>query len=55
MVVPHGLYQALGEDGASQAAAYRELFRHALEPGLVDQIRAAIIGDFALGDWRFAS
>jgi REP-associated tyrosine transposase len=55
VVVPHGLYQALGEDGAIRAAAYGELFRHALEPGLVDQIRAATNGNYALGDWQFAS
>jgi len=35
-------------------AAYRELFQHELEPGLVDQIRRATNGNFVLGDKRFA-
>lgn len=53
-VVPHELYRALGLDDESRAAAYRELFRHELEPGLVDEIRRATNGNFALGSPRFA-
>ncbi|HRP77103.1 MAG TPA: transposase, partial [Rhodocyclaceae bacterium] len=34
---------------------YRELFRHELEPGMVDEIRRATNGNFALGNERFAS
>jgi len=30
------------------------LFRHALEPGLVDEIRQATNGNFVLGGERFA-
>lgn len=51
---PHLLYSALGSDAASRQAAYRELFRFELEPGLVDEIRQATNGNFALGDERFA-
>jgi len=44
----------LGQDAEQRQAAYRELFRHELEPGLVDQIRRATNGNFVLGDERFA-
>ena len=33
--------------------AYRELFRYELDPGVVDAIRKATNGNFALGDPRF--
>jgi len=54
LLTPHPLYQALGPDDLSRQAAYRELFRYALEPGLVDEIRRATNGNYALGDERFA-
>lgn len=54
LVRPHPLYVALGLDALSRQAAYRELFRYELEPGLVDEIRRATNGNFALGDVRFA-
>jgi putative transposase len=34
LVKPHSLYEALGCDAARREAAYRELFRYELEPGL---------------------
>lgn len=52
---PHAIYRALGADQISRQAAYRELFRYELEPGLVDEIRRATNGNFALGDQRFAA
>jgi putative transposase len=55
LVSPHPLYLALGADAASRNQAYRELFRHELEPGLADEIRRATNGNFALGDRRFTS
>lgn len=55
LLQPNGLYLALGEDAASRQAAYRELFRYELEPGLVDEIRRATNGNFALGSARFAA
>lgn len=51
----HSLYETLGLDAESRQAAYRELFRHELEPGLVDQIRRATNGNFVLGNERFAT
>jgi putative transposase len=53
LVQPHKLYLALGREAAERQAAYRELFRYALEPGLVDEIRKATNGNYALGDIRF--
>jgi putative transposase len=55
LVRPHSLYEALGLDVAGRHAAYRELFRHELERGLVDEIRRATNGNFALGNERFAA
>jgi putative transposase len=55
LVRPHPLYAALGADATSRQAAYRELFRYELEPGLVDEIRRATNGNFALGDARFSA
>jgi putative transposase len=53
LLTPHTFYQALGEDPKARQIAYRELFRHALEPGMVDSIRQATNGNFALGTHRF--
>ena len=49
------LYTQLGETADLRASAYRELFRYQLDPGLVDQIRSATNGNYALGNARFAS
>lgn len=54
LVVPHEVYLGLGQDMACRQAAYRALFRFELESGLVDQIRAAANGNYALGSQRFA-
>jgi putative transposase len=51
----HPLYDALGVDAARRQAAYRELFRYELEPGLVDEIRCATNGNYALGNDTFAA
>jgi putative transposase len=50
---PHDCYLALGTDKGGRQAAYRELFRYRLDPGLVDEIRAATNGNYALGSPRF--
>jgi len=54
LLVPHPLYQALGGDPMARQFAYRELFRYELEPGMIDSIRQATNGNFALGSHRFA-
>lgn len=53
LLTPHEPYAALGTDDAARQAAYRELFRYQLEPGMVDAIRKATNGNYALGNSRF--
>jgi len=55
LIRPHVLYEALGKDPVDRRMAYRELFRHELDPGLVDDIRKATNGNFLLADSRFAA
>lgn len=50
---PHPLYMALANDSETRRASYRELFRHQLDAGLVDEIRAATNGNYALGAPQF--
>ncbi len=52
-IQPHELFLALGQGVEARQAAYRELFRYELEPNVVDEIRKATNGNFALGDARF--
>ncbi|HQQ75120.1 MAG TPA: transposase [Pseudomonadales bacterium] len=54
LINPHWLYESLGADANHRQAAYRELFRYALDPGLVDNIRGVTNGNYVLGDERFA-
>ncbi len=53
LLSPHSVYLSLGRSGKKRQAAYRKLFRHELDPGIVDQIRQATNGNFALGNPRF--
>ena len=55
LIRAHGVYLALGGDAASRQEVYRELFRHELEPGFVDEIRLATNGNVVLGDGRFGT
>jgi len=55
LIQAHGLYRSLGLNDTERQAAYRELFRFELEPGLVDSIRLATNGNFALGNERFSA
>lgn len=50
---PHDCYKALAADEQERQAAYRELFRYQLDPGLVDEIREATNGNYVLGSPRF--
>ncbi len=54
LVTPHKIYLGLGDSDESRRAAYRDLFRAALEPGLIDKIRQACNGNSVLGNSRFA-
>ncbi len=49
----HDCYRALGGDEEGRQAAYRELFRYQLDPGLVEKIREATNGNYVLGGSRF--
>jgi putative transposase len=53
LIQPHALYLALGNDAADRRSAYRELFRSAMEAGVIDEIRRATNGNFALGSEQF--
>ena len=46
-------YEDPGFDTHTRQSAYRELFRYHLDPGFVDEIRAATNGNYALGSSRF--
>jgi putative transposase len=54
VIQPHGLYLALGTNPAARQAAWRALFREELGSVVVDAIRQATNGNYALGDQRFA-
>jgi putative transposase len=53
LIAHHSIYHDLGVDDTERLSAYRELFRHELEPGEVDKIRKATNGNFALGSSCF--
>ena len=53
IIKPHALYKALGRDAQTRQAAYKELFRYELDPGMIDQIRTATNGNYALGNDLF--
>ncbi|MBA5687123.1 transposase [Rugamonas apoptosis] len=53
LVRPHPLYIALGKDDAERQEAYRGLFTDVLRPELVEQIRRATSGNYALGNVQF--
>jgi putative transposase len=53
MLTPHALYLALGRDPEARSYAYRELFRHALDPDQVHTIRATVQTGTPLGNDRF--
>lgn len=55
LATPHPLYMALGKDDGMRANAYRQLFTHQLESGLVEQIRTATNGNYALGSQKFVA
>lgn len=52
-ITPHPLHRSLGLTDDERYAAYKELFRYQLDPGLIDEIRQATNGNYALGTERF--
>ncbi|MCD6680161.1 MAG: transposase [Burkholderiaceae bacterium] len=53
LVHPHEVYLALGVDSASRQAAWQEMFQEEMGSELVDMIRRATNGNFALGSSQF--
>lgn len=53
VITPHSLYHSLGLNPTKQQFAYRELFRYALDIGLVNEIRKATNSNYALGNALF--
>jgi putative transposase len=53
LAADHALYQRRGPKPAERQTAYRTMFRAALDDGVVDALRAATNGGWALGDARF--
>jgi REP-associated tyrosine transposase len=53
LVSAHDLYRRLGANQAARQAAYRALFRAALDDDFLEALRAATNGGWALGDARF--
>jgi len=52
-VRPHALYTSLGDSDKTRRANYRALFRRQLDTSVVDEIRVATNGNYALGNPRF--
>lgn len=52
---PHENYLALGASSEERTRRYRDLFRAHMEPGLIDEIRHAVNGNYVLGDSRFTA
>ena len=53
MLTPHDQYRRLGRTDAERRQAYRALFRAHLDEAVVEEIRSATNGNYALGDKRF--
>ena len=49
LISPHPEYLALGLDVSSQRRAYAGLFDHAIDPSLIEEIRAATRGGYPMG------
>ena len=53
LIRPHGEYLRLGRTESDRREAYRALFRAHVDEALVDEIRGATNGNYALGSKRF--
>ena len=53
LITPHDEYRRLGRTEKERREAYRALFRAHVDEALVDEIRGATNGNFALGGKRF--
>lgn len=53
LLTPHAIYEGLGQPEEERQRTYRQLFRHQLDPGIIDEIRTTTNGNFAIGNDRF--
>jgi len=53
LLTPHALYLQLGRTEAERRQAYRALFKTALSPGVVEEMRGCLQSGTPLGDERF--
>ena len=53
IITPHTRYMSLADTWSDRYKAYRALFRSHMEANLVDEIRHATNGNYALGNSRF--
>lgn len=53
LLVHHPLYLTMGSAPRQRQMAYRELFRHHLDTEIVDQLRSATNGNYAVGSSLF--
>ena len=53
LITPHEQYLRLGRDETTRHEAYRALFKAHLDEEMVNQIRSATNGNYALGGERF--
>jgi putative transposase len=53
LITPHEMYQRLGQSAASKLEAYRGLFKAHSDDDLLNEIRSATNGNYALGTQRF--
>ena len=53
LLSPNDSYLGLGKTVEERQKTYRELFLHEFDPGVIDEIRHATNGNYALGSERF--
>ena len=53
LLIPHAVYLRLGSDEKGRQAAYRALFHREMDGLLLEEIRQATNGNYALGSQRF--
>jgi putative transposase len=55
LITPHALYMQLARQPIARERAYRELFREVLPTRIINKVRRATNGNFALGNSLFAA
>ncbi|NOX08453.1 MAG: transposase [Gammaproteobacteria bacterium] len=53
LITPHDIYKGLGHDDNHRKQNYRKLFQHPIDTEILDNIRSATNGNFALGTDHF--